>query len=255
MPPNSKAPSSQGKWLIFAVAALLLALTVGVIIQLKNQQVIGAPGVKVGPVRLYGTNGNVVAEESVLLPEKILDATSQPGLISSMELTGLPKDTTFGRRDYRFPDNFEARMSVVLMKKDRSSIHQPQFCLVGQGWSIDKTEVVPIRIDRPVPYDLPTMKLTTSIRVKNQGQTVTVHGLYVYWFVAKDKLGLGQSDRTWSMLKASMTKGVLERWAYISCFAKCLPGKEDETFERMKQLIAASVPEFQLATGKPLNSR
>jgi len=29
-------------------------------------------------------------------------------------------------------------------------------------------------------------------------------------------------------------------------FAYCLPGQEDATFERMKKLIVASAPEFQL---------
>jgi hypothetical protein len=38
----------------------------------------------------------------------------------------------------------------------------------------------------------------------------------------------------------------LQRWAYISYFSPCLPGQEGPTFERVKKLIAASVPEFQL---------
>ena len=43
----------------------------------------------------------------------------------------------------------------------------------------------------------------------------------------------------------SLRHGVLQRWAYVSYFAYCWPGQEDATFARMKQLIAASVPEFQ----------
>jgi len=46
----------------------------------------------------------------------------------------------------------------------------------------------------------------------------------------------------------------LQRWAYISCFAVCLPGQEEATFERLKKFIAASVPEFQL-TPKPVAAR
>jgi hypothetical protein len=40
--------------------------------------------------------------------------------------------------------------------------------------------------------------------------------------------------------------GVLQRWTYVSYFAYCVPGQEDATFEKMKSLIAHSVPEFQL---------
>jgi hypothetical protein len=48
------------------------------------------------------------------------------------------------------------------------------------------------------------------------------------------------------MARTLLSSGVLERWAYVSFFAPCAPGQEAETYERMKKLIAASVPEFQL---------
>jgi len=36
---------------------------------------------------------------------------------------------------------------------------------------------------------------------------------------------------------------VLQRWAYVSCFAICAPVRKTPAFERMGKLIAASVPE------------
>jgi hypothetical protein len=53
----------------------------------------------------------------------------------------------------------------------------------------------------------------------------------------------------WWMAKDMMLTGVLQRWAYVTYFAVCAPGEEDATFERMKKMIAASVPEFQLTPG------
>jgi len=50
----------------------------------------------------------------------------------------------------------------------------------------------------------------------------------------------------WRMARDLVAKGVLQRWAYISCFSICQPGQEEARFEHMKKLIAASVPEFQL---------
>jgi len=43
--------------------------------------------------------------------------------------------------------------------------------------------------------------------------------------------------------------GVLQRWAYVSCFSICLPGKEQATYDRIKDLIVATVPKFQTAAG------
>jgi hypothetical protein len=39
--------------------------------------------------------------------------------------------------------------------------------------------------------------------------------------------------------------GELERWAYISAFAHCLPGQENATLEWMKQVIQEAAPQFQ----------
>jgi len=217
--------------------------------RIKNGQTVEEPGVKVGQCQIFDENTNLMSNQGVLLPDTILNAIGQTMPISSKEFTVLPNDTTFGRKRYTFPDGFEVTMSVVLMKSDRSSIHQPQVCLVCQGWSIDKSEVIHIKIDRPYPYELSATKMSTSISLKNQGD---LHGIYIYWFVSKDKLAAGHFERFWSMLKSSFLKGAWQRWAYISCFATCAPGDEEITFQRMKAIIAASVPEFQIPAGAPL---
>jgi hypothetical protein len=49
-----------------------------------------------------------------------------------------------------------------------------------------------------------------------------------------------------SMLVHQLTSGELQRWAYVSFFTVCRPGQEDATFARIKPLITAAVPEFQL---------
>ena len=51
----------------------------------------------------------------------------------------------------------------------------------------------------------------------------------------------------WWLAKEMLRTGNLQRWAYISYFSACAPGQEEATFERMKKMIVASVPQFQLA--------
>ena len=46
-----------------------------------------------------------------------------------------------------------------------------------------------------------------------------------------------------------VTKGLLQRWAYVAYFAQCLPGQEGVLLEKMKRFASASVPQFQLTTG------
>jgi hypothetical protein len=218
----------------------------------KSIQKLGLPGVKVVAEPIYDENGTRAATESAYLPERVLDYSSEPVAVTRLELDWLPKDTTYGRRYYKTPDGFGLLISIVLMGTDRTSIHKPQYCLIGQGWNINSSEsgITSLRIERPYPYDLPVMKLmTTAYRDKPDGQKTVVRGIYVYWFVADGELTGDHLQRMWWMVRDLVSTGTLQRWAYVSCFASCLPGQEEPTFELMKQFIAAAVPEFQLAAG------
>jgi len=73
----------------------------------------------------------------------------------------------------------------------------------------------------------------------------------VFWFVADGQLTSSHWTRTRWMIRDLLTRNVLQRWAYVSYFALCAPGDEDATFLRLSRLVAASVPEFQLAAGEP----
>ena len=140
--------------------------------------------------------------------------------------------------------------SVVLMGQDRTSIHKPEYCLPGQGFTIDLREVVTIPIQQPHIYDLQVMKLTTSkTALDRNGREVPVRGVYIYWFVADGKLATHHLDRMWMMTKGLLSEGVLQRWAYVTYFAICNPGDEDATFDKMARFIAESVPKFQTTTG------
>lgn len=242
------------QWAALAVVLGLMGATAILLVQIGAQQRLGRPGLKVVQEPTLDTNGVVVRSESVSLPSEVLDYTSAPVGITPLEVEWLPKDTLFGRRHYVATDGFEVLTSVVLMGSDRTSIHKPQFCLDGQGWRIDRTETATIPMHRPHPYDLRVMKLTTSKQVLSQDRPILARGLYVYWFVADSQLTPFHGERMWWMARDLIRTGVLQRWAYVTYFAICAPGQEEATFSRMKDLIAASVPEFQLAAG-PLSHR
>jgi hypothetical protein len=138
-------------------------------------------------------------------------------------------------------------MTVVLMGTDRTSIHQPQYCLAGAGWHIEESELDTIPVDHPRSYDLPINKLTAG-RVASDGSNV--RGIYVYWFVAQNRLTAEHGQRMLDMGLDMLRTGVLQRWAYVSCFSVCRPGQEQASYARIKELITAAVPEFQLTTGE-----
>ena len=235
---------NRTKWILAIVTVLLIGSTAVLLAKYKSMQRLGAPGVKTQPIP---NSKNL----EVLLPEKVLDYTSEILPQSEVVTNVLPKDTCYGQRRYSRPDKSSVQMNVVLMGEDRTSLHKPQFCLTGAGWTINSTEVDSIRIEKPSPYDLKVIKLTVSGEFTQEGRQIKSGGVYIYWYVADGLLSADPTgtDRMWSMARGLITSGVLQRWAYVTYFEACEPGHEAETYERLKTLIAASVPEFQLTHG------
>jgi hypothetical protein len=244
---------NRRQWVMAFCAVAIVGGTALTLRWLKDNQKLGPPGVKTSPIpgRI-----NCVVE----LPEKVLDYQSRWIDADPVATNALPPDTSFGQRLYTAPDGFPVALNVVLMGTDRTSFHKPQYCLTGQGWHIDQTESTTIAMDRPSRYLLPATKLTVARQEMRDNQPVTWRGIYVYWYVTDRALSGDQSgfQRMWWMAKDLLTTGVLQRWAYVTCFVVCQPGQEDLAYERLKRFMAAAVPEFQLtprAEESPATSR
>jgi len=244
--------SRQGK-IILTVFLLLVGASALFLVQLSSAgQTLGKPGLRLASMELHNELGDVVRTNGIALPVQMVDCTSKPTPVTRAELDWLPDDTTYGRRRYTFPDGTWIENSVVLMGQDRTSIHKPEYCLPGQGFTIDLREVVTLPIAQPHPYDLPVMKLTTSkTALDRNGREVPLRGVYIYWFVADGKLATHHLDRMWMMTQGLLRDGVLQRWAYVTYFAICNPGDEEATFDKMAKFIGESVPQFQSTTGNP----
>jgi hypothetical protein len=229
------------KWLMLFIALVLIAGTAGALTWLKANQQLGQPGIKATRIP-----SSVMMK--IDLPERVLDFTSSNVPESEVVLGYLPKDTSFVERNYTLSDGSPGiYATIILMGADRTSIHRPEYCLLGQGWNPDKKTEVRVPIERPRHYELPVMRWDISTTVKTpDGRKQELHGIYLFWFVADNEQTTGNVQLQCYLVRDLLLKGVLQRWAYVSFFSACAPGQEEATFERMKQLIAASVPEFQL---------
>ena len=242
--------SIQQKRIAVIVVVVAVALAAGGLSRAKSSfHRLGAPGLRMVDQPVFDTESNIVNTSTVALPDQILGLSSTPLPVSLAELGWLPKDTTYGRRRYGSISNPSFDLSIVMMGTDRTSIHKPQVCLMGQGMNIDSSELLSVSIMRPHPYELPIMKLTATETLPGGSKRRII---FIYWFVCENHLTARHSERMWWMAKDVLTTGVLDRWAYVSYYASCRPGEEAATFDRMREAIAASVPEFQLTTGPAL---
>ncbi len=243
---------SRQAWAILIVALALMLGAAGFISQRKAHQKLGTPGVRVSAQPVYDPEGNIVGTNSVELPVQVLDFRSEPQPVARLVLDWLPKDTTYGQRLYQAPDGLKIAVTVVLMGADRTSIHKPEYCLQGSGWSIEKNEPTRLAIPQPYPYELPARKLTLSRQnALSGGGTEARRGYFVYWFVADRQLTGDHNQRMWWMARDLIRTGVLQRWAYVICFAVGPTGQDEATLNRLNQFITAAVPQFQLAAGTP----
>jgi len=224
-----------------ALVLVLIAAAAGVLQHAKSGQKIGAPGLKTRPLP-----GSPNLE--VLLPETLPGFKSELIPQAAIVTNQLPPDTSFGQRLYTADDGFQTMVNVVLMGADRTSIHKPEICMVGQGWKFDDraTHTATVPIARPRAYDLPVMRVVATIDTVDNGKPVRRAGVYTYWFVDGTHLSTQHNEWKMWMVKDFLLTGVLDRWAYVTFFSVCAPGQEEATFDRQKQLIAAAVPEFQL---------
>ncbi len=217
---------NRQKWILFAVALVMIGGTAAALTRVKAGLKLGNPGITTAAIP--GSQRLAIS-----LPEHVLnyDSTNiptDPGI-----LEGLPHDTSFAQRIYYGPgDDNWLEMLIVLMGTDRTSIHKPQFCLQGAGWDFDDHDSKPdtIRIQSPHPYDLPVtrMIMTRPEKLAN-GENITVSGIYVYWFVADGQLTGSHFKRMWSGAAHLLRTGELQRWAYGGrpCSPVCRRGEEE----------------------------
>jgi hypothetical protein len=236
------------------IGLVLIAMTAAFLGRWSSIQKIGQPGVKVGSTVVHVRTGGagsvpeVFATNGVLLPDEVLNYRSEEIPFDPSVVMTLPKDTVYGQRGYMAPDNFWIQQTVVLMGADRTSIHKPEFCLEGAGLHIYSAESVRIPMLRPVAYELPLRKmLVRGDRVNPAtGKVETMEGVYLFWFVSEDKLTSEHRERIWWMAKDLVTRGELQRWAYVIAFSICKPGETEPTYRRMVRFLTAAVPDFQL---------
>jgi len=180
----------------------------------------------------------------------------QPAEIAAIEREVLPADTGFSRKNYILLRDFNQRvfLSIVLSGRDRTSIHRPELCLVGQGWTI--TGRISHAFRRP---DDPKARVpATVLRVEReftspQGQKVRVPALFAYWFVGADKVVATNTERVLYTSLDRLRHFEAHRWAYVVAQTLAVDG-EEAGLARIQSVLDGTLPAFQepLPTGMGL---
>lgn len=234
----------QTRWILVGVCGIL-CVTAVICWHFKMHQTIGKPGVEIVAGELFDENNNLVRTNMVKLPEICGSFSSKPLPVSTQELNWLPSDTTYGRRRYVSAiDNFTGDLSVVLMEKDRTSIHKPQYCLPGQGLQITKEETIELPVTLKDGSKLRTQLIHAGQTIQMEdGSTQPIQALYYYFFVADGQTTPNHSEMMMRIAKGLLFQGVTERWGYISFFTWFRPEQEKLAMKRSSELLEELLPQ------------
>ncbi|MCZ7592053.1 MAG: EpsI family protein [Kiritimatiellae bacterium] len=164
------------------------------------------------------------------------------GKLSTMakaETDLLPSDTEVLKKQYTSPDGEIVFASIVMSGRERSSIHRPQVCLVGQGNEIVKSKVLDVPMNNRRPLDVMVLDMLRRWRAPD-GRQGEYPSYYAYWFVGKGRETPYHTMRMVYMATDRILHNRSHRWAYISVSGV----RDDEGIYRQK--IASFVKQLYL---------
>lgn len=167
--------------------------------------------------------------------------------VTAVERDILPPDTGFSRRLYVALDDPRRQvfLSVVLSGRDRSSIHRPELCVEGQGWTIKAGFAHDFRTTLTADGRLPA----TVLRVERAaGEGPAVKSLLAYWFVNGDRVVPSHVQRMLRGAWDRLRHGRADRWAYVLVQTDAGDG-EAAALARLQVVLDGTLPAFQKPAG------
>lgn len=152
------------------------------------------------------------------LPERVGVFVGRPGEVSQKEKDTLPSDTEIVRMVYHSSAKDQVTASIILAGSERRSIHRPEVCLSGQGWTLIDAKTIPVTVAPGEEMQVRDLFIEKSITPK-RGEQRKIQAHYVYWFVGSDVTTPSNWTRMWLSSRDSIMRNVNHRWAYPALMA------------------------------------
>lgn len=240
------APPIGPSWNIPLWRSAVVAILVGIVVAIcLSESDVNSP-----------TKAGVVMELPILVGpyvgEKVEPTVS--------EKTILPSDTEFERRIYTSLSGDRIDCGIVLAGGQKRSIHRPEVCVDGQGWSVPAGEVITVDLKSGTKLDVMMLTLKRPVELNN-GETRELRRKFLYWFIGDGRVTPYHLERILLTSRDRVFRNVNHRWAYVTVAGDVTGsydprGKtEEETVETLKSFIREIVPTFQISEMGQQDSR
>ncbi|MCF7849398.1 MAG: EpsI family protein [Kiritimatiellales bacterium] len=164
----------------------------------------------------YETNstGGQYYIRNLELPDICPDCGEDLYKMSWAEYDALPHDTLFVKSAYTNENGGRVFVSIVLSGAERSSIHRPQRCLVGQGQTISGDHVIEVPLAGRKPVRVMVLETEQLAGTAEKRHKYTSY--YAYWFVGQDRETPSHLARMFWLGWDRVFRSVAHKWAYIA---------------------------------------
>lgn len=236
-------PTSAGRpWRVALIVVLAAATVAGLARKLDTLPVRTDTG-----VRLAADGINPVDLPAFIGTDWIGRRTE----VTAVEREVLPPDTGYSRRTYTalHRPGQQVFVSIVLSGRDRSSIHRPELCVEGQGWTIRNSFAHNFRWAASNGAGAVTELPATVLRVEriSANGKAKVPSLLAYWFVGADTVVATHGQRMLRGAWDRLRHGRADRWAYVLVQTDAVDG-DAAALARMQEVLDGTLTTFQ----KPL---
>jgi hypothetical protein len=186
------------------------------------------------------------------LPVLVGDYLGKLGTMTQVESNILPKDTELARRNYEDSNGNQITCSIVLSGAEQRSIHRPEACLTGQGWTIIGQEYMPIPLLSGHKLTARRLSLERQVTDPSAG-IVTIRAFYIYWFVGEHVTTPSEMERVLLSNWDRVVHNRAHRWAYVSLFSLVTDNLRsngmgpDQTQAQMVDFAKQIIPTFQIS--------
>lgn len=193
---------------------------------------------------------NTTPEQGVkmLLPGGLGSYEGRPIEVTRAELNLLPDDTEFERKLYHSAYGDQILCSIVLAGGAKRSIHRPETCLPGQGWTIRSSRSLEVALHNGKTLTVTDLSLSREEKFSDT-RSITIRQHYLYWFVGQNIVTHSHYERVFLSSWGRLWRNLNHRWAYVTVSARVTDNlkryggrNSEETVVMLKEFIADVEP-------------
>ena len=178
--------------------------------------------------------------------------------MTAQERNGLDPGVELVRTAYASPEGGGFLCTLIVGGSGKRTLHRPEVCLPGQGWTISDRSIMPIEMKDGRMVKAALLRLFRDEELE-PGLRVRVRALNIYWYIGSDgTTSPDYYDHIRVSYQDAIFKNLNHRWSMASFFFRMKPqrlGMEDPfaevgLMEEARHVIRELAPSFDCDTAK-----